>query len=259
MRNHIHKFSHLSFQLIGTPAEDPQDQNSATCYFRIFVRSKDPTVMGLGNMANLGTSFTRWCLENFLQSVPGATVPPDLRPASAKSIFEYWPALIPQSVVQHRAVLEWENDRAIDIPAPKVTQTYPRKQNSYDTSSPADLSSFGPTTRGPMGWVVLGRSGDKASDANIGLFVRHDDEYQWLQSLLTTDNFIKLLAKEYLGHGVMRFEMPHIRVVHFLLKDHLDGGFNSSSTLDGLGKQLCEYIRSKHVDIPNKFLERGRV
>jgi hypothetical protein len=71
MRNHIHKFDKLSFQLIGTPKEDPEDQNSATCYFRIFVQSKDPTVMGLGNMASLGTSFTRWCLENFLQSVPG--------------------------------------------------------------------------------------------------------------------------------------------------------------------------------------------
>ena len=182
-----------------------------------------------------------------------------MRQASAKNIYEYWPALLPQSVIKHQAVLEWENNRVIDIPAPKLTQTYPRKQNSYETASPVDISSFGPTTRGPLGWVVLGRSGDKASDANIGLFVRHDDEWDWLRSLLTVDKFIQLLAKEYLGNGCQRFEIEGLRVVHFLLKNHLDGGFNSSSTLDGLGKNLCEYIRSKWVDIPNKFLERGRV
>ncbi|KAK5167454.1 uncharacterized protein LTR77_007153 [Saxophila tyrrhenica] len=259
MRNHIHKFSKLSFQLIGTPAEDPEDQNSATCDFRVFVQSKDPSTMGVGTMASLGASFTRWCLENFLQSCPGATVTPDMRQSSAKSVYEYWPALLPQSVIQHRAFLEWENNRAIEVPAPKTTQTYPRKQNSYETSLPVDLSSFGSTTRGPLGWVVLGRSGDKASDANIGLFVRHDDEYEWLRSLLTTDKFIQLLAKEYLGHGCQRFEIPNLRVVHFLLKDHLDGGFNSCSTLDGLGKNLCEFVRSKWVDIPSRFLERGRV
>ena len=46
MRDHIHKFSKLSFQLIGTPAEDPEDQNAATVDFRVFVQSKDQSTMG---------------------------------------------------------------------------------------------------------------------------------------------------------------------------------------------------------------------
>jgi hypothetical protein len=205
-----------------------------------------------------GASFTRWCLENFLQSAPGASVVPDIRQASAKGIYEYWVSLLPQSVVKHKAVLEWEG-RVIDIPAPKEVATYPHQQQSYDTDSPVDLSTLGPTTRGPLGWVVLGRSGDKASNANIGLFVRHDDEWDWLRTLLSTEKFIQILGKEYLGHGIDRFEMPNVRAVHFLLKDHLDRGFNSSSSLDGLGKNLCEYVRCKWVDIPNRFLDRGKV
>jgi hypothetical protein len=32
-----------------------------------------------------------------------------------------------------------------------------------------DLKKYGPTTRGPLGWIVGGRSGDKASDANVRL------------------------------------------------------------------------------------------
>ena len=209
-----------------------------------------------------GANFTRWCMENFLQSCPGATIVPDQRQSAAKSIYEYWVALLPQSVINHRACLEW-NGQTIDIPEPKVTQKYPRQQPSYETSNPLDLStaqSFGPTTRGPLGWIVLGRSGDKASDANVGFFVRHDDEWDWLRSLLTIDKIKQLLGpREYLGHGVDRFELPNIRAVHFLIHDHLDRGFNSTSSLDGLGKNLCEYLRSKHVDIPEKFLARGKV
>ena len=206
-----------------------------------------------------GANFTRWCMENFLQSCPGATIVPDQRQAAAKSIYEYWVTLLPQNVLDHRACLEWSG-KAIHIPAPVRTQDYPHQQASYETESPVDLSSFGPTTRGPLGWVALGRSGDKASDANVGLFVRENDEWDWLRSLLTVEKVIELLgAKEYLGHGIDRFEMPNIRAVHFLIHDHLDRGFNSTSSLDGLGKNLCEYLRSKWVEIPNKFLSRGKV
>jgi hypothetical protein len=47
-------------------------------------------------------------------------------------------------------------------------EEYPRgKQTSYETKDPVDVKQYGPTTRGPLGWVVGGRSGDKASDANV--------------------------------------------------------------------------------------------
>ena len=136
---------------------------------------------------------------------------------------------------------------------------YDTRQWSYETNDPKDLKSFGPTTRGPLGWVVLGRSGDKASDANVGFFVRRDDEWDWLRSLLTIPKVKQLLGPEYNGKEVDRFEIPHIRAVHFMLHDHLDRGWSATSTYDGLGKNVCEYLRAKWVDIPNVFLRRGRV
>jgi hypothetical protein len=47
--------------------------------------------------------------------------------------------------------------------------------------------------------------------------------------------------------------------VHFLLKDHLDRGVSSTSSYDALGKNVAEYLRCKRVDIPEKFLARGRI
>jgi hypothetical protein len=76
-----------------------------------------------------------------------------------------------------------------------------------------------------------------------GLFVRHDDEWDWLRSLMTIPKMIELLGPEYNGKKVERFEMKNIRAVHFQLNDHLDRSYNASSTYDGLGKNVCEYIR----------------
>lgn len=77
---------------------------------------------------------------------------------------------------------------------------------------------------------------------------------------LTVDKIKSLLGKDYKqGERVDRFEMRNLCAVHFLLKNHLDRGVASTSTYDYLGKNVAEYLRAKHVDIPNKFLERGRI
>jgi hypothetical protein len=74
----------------------------------------------------------------------------------------------------------------------------------------------------PPGSIVLGRSGDKCSDANVGLFIRKDEEWEWLRSLLIVEKIKELLVlEEYKGKPVDRFETSNIRAVHFLLYDHL--------------------------------------
>lgn len=105
----------------------------------------------------------------------------------------------------------------------------------------------------------MGRSGDKATDANVGLFVRHADEWDWLRSLLSTERIKELLRAEYKGKPIDRFELPHLNCVHFLLHDHLERGYSSTSSLDTLGKNVVEFLRATTVDIPKKFLERGRI
>lgn len=119
------------------------------------------------------------------------------------------------------------------------------------------MSTFGEVTKAPLGSIVFGRSGDKGANCNVGFFVQRTDEWNWLRSYLTIERVKSLLGPiEYAGNPIDRFEMPNIKTVHFLLHNHLDRGFNSSSSVDVLGKNTCEYIRSKTVDIPKRFLER---
>lgn len=258
MGEHLTRFSCLRFMIAGAVPSDPQSQDEATVDLRIFAQTRDAEILSGNNFVDSDRgSFARFCIENLLQGYPGSTMAPDMRTAIGRPFFEYWVSLLPQEFVREQAYLP--DGRVLDIPSPTVVQTYPREQPSYDPVSPADLSSFGPTTRAPLGYVVLGRSGDKSSNCNLGLFVRHDDEWEWLRSLLTIGKIRQLLGKDDKGKQIDRCEFPNIRAVHFLLKDHLDRGFNSTSSFDSLGKNLCEYIRSKHVDIPNRFLERGRI
>ncbi|KAF2422861.1 DUF1446-domain-containing protein [Tothia fuscella] len=251
----ISKFSMLRFHVHGTSPDNPKTQELATVDFRIFAQARDAALFD----PSLPDGFARKLYETVLQSCPGVSRPNDLRQSTAKSYFEYFVTLIPQSACNHRVHLLFDDHAVIDVALPPLTQEY-GSQDSYDTKDPVPLESFGETTDAPLGHVVLGRSGDKASDANVGFFVSNQEQWDWLRSFLTISKLKELLGQEDLSGGrIDRFEMPNIRVVHFLLKDHLDRGYNSGSKLDTLAKNLCEYLRAKYVPVPRKFLESGRI
>ncbi|KAF2843299.1 DUF1446-domain-containing protein [Patellaria atrata CBS 101060] len=249
------KFSLLKFHLHGTSPINAPTQEAATVDFRIFAQSPDPEMFN----PSLPDGFSRKLYEIVLQSCPGVSRSNDLRQSTAKSYFEYFVTLMPQSACNHRVHCLFGDRKITNISPPKTTKQYP-EQNSSNTKTPVPLESFGDAELAPLGYVVLGRSGDKASDANVGFFVRRDDEYDWLKTFLTIEKIKELLGPaDYSGGKIDRFEMFNIRAVHFLLKNHLDRGYNSGSKLDTLAKNLCEYLRAKLVPIPKKFLERGRV
>lgn len=182
-----------------------------------------------------------------------------MRQSAPKSYWEYFVSLIPQSACNHRVHLLFGDSAIIPIPLPPVTEEY-GPQESYDAVNPRPLASFGPTAQAPLGWIALSRSGDKASDANVGFFVCDDEQWEWLRAFLSIDKVKELLGPhEYSGGRVDRFEMPKIRAMHFLLKNHLDRGYNSGSKLDTLAKNLGEYLRAKVVPVPERFLEGGHL
>jgi hypothetical protein len=220
MGDNLSKFSCLRFQLAGAVPDDPQSQEEATVDFRVFAQTRHPELLSGDLMNSDRGTLASWCMENLSQGYPGSTMAVDMRSAVGRPFFEYWVALMPQSSVHETANLP--DGTVVNIPSPKNTREYPREQMSYETTSPVDLVTFGPTTRAPLGYVVMGRSGDKSANANLGLFVRHDDEWDWLRSLMTIDKLRELLGKDDKKKRIDRSELPNLHSVHFLLKDHLD-------------------------------------
>lgn len=270
MKPHSHKFSKLEFTLNGTAAENARNQNAATVDFRIFVQAPEENDIA-------PNKFLRNTIDGIMQGYPGATIHMDMRQGFPKPIYEYYVTLLPQSSVEHRAHL-WDG-QVLDISPPPQTKTYPAQQPSEAAARDLKSTNFGKTVTGPLGWIVHARSGDKGSNANVGFWVRHRDEWEWLRSLLSVDVVKRLLADEYKpGKKIVssisfldcrnvadsavekdRFELPNMFAVHFLLHDHLDRGVSCSSSYDFLAKNVAEYLRSKHVDLPVKFLNRGKL
>ena len=180
------------------------------------------------------------------------------------------------------------------IPPPTTTKTYPPRQPSqYQTEEALDLESkpFGPTRRLPLGILVHARSGDKGSDANCGFWIstvgKHPffqsdshsadlsaeesrsrattisaEMYTWLRNLLSIANIKLLLGRDFLHRPpplrpieIDRFELPKLQGVHFLFRNLLDRGVTSTGSVDFLGKNVAEFLRNRHVEIPVKFLE----
>ncbi|KAL1890216.1 hypothetical protein Sste5346_008370 [Sporothrix stenoceras] len=254
------EFTTLSFNLTGSVAEKPRSLSEATVELRIFTQTRNPDMVSAGKNKDISPdhpTFAKFCIENCLQGYPGGTPGTDMRQAVGKPFFEYWVSLFPQSEIEHTV---WTHDgQRVPVSAPSTVQEYPRRQESYETQSPLALTSWGPTKVASLGSIVHARSGDKSSDCNVGFWARNQEEWDWLRSFLTVTEVQSLLDKEYNGGAVDRFEIPGVRAVHFLLRDHLDRGVNSSSSYDVLGKLVAEYLRCKPVAIPTKFLEKGTI
>ena len=205
IRHHLDetRYHTLKFRINGSCPSNPSNQDAATVDLRIFAQSKDESALSAAN-------FLRPCTDVIMESYPGATFAVDSRQALPKPYYEYWVALLPQNAVTHIAHMPFAN-KSIAIAAPTQTKDFLYEQPSYDTENPVALDSWGPTTLAPLGYVVHARSGDKGSDANVGFFVRNNDEWDWLRSLLTLDKIKKLLGNDYEGKPVHRFELPHIQ------------------------------------------------
>ncbi len=106
--------------------------------------------------------------------------------------------------------------------------------------------------RAPLGRIAGARSGDKGGDANIGVWTRTDAAYAWLRAELTAARLGELLPE---AGEVTRYELPNLRALNFVLHGLLGQGVAASTRFDPQGKALGEWLRARHLDIPDELLD----
>ncbi|WP_443056961.1 AtuA-related protein, partial [Streptomyces sp. IBSBF 2390] len=111
----------------------------------------------------------------------------------------------------------------------------------------------GPTRRAPLGLVAGARSGDKGGDANVGVWARSDAAWRWLAHELTTDRFRRLIPESD-GLRVTRHVLPNLRALNFVVEGILGAGVAAQHRFDPQAKALGEWLRSRHLDIPETLL-----
>ena len=97
------------------------------------------------------------------------------------------------------------------------------------------------------------RSGDKGSNANIGVIAYSSSGYEFLREILTATIVEKFFKP--MGAGtVVRYELPNLCALNFVLPDVLAGGGSRSLRIDAQGKTLGQAILEMPIEIPAELL-----
>ncbi|MEZ0385215.1 acyclic terpene utilization AtuA family protein [Mycobacterium sp. pW045] len=227
----------LEWTLARTDHPDADTEETASALLHCVVRDPDP--------ANVGRKFSAAGVELALASYPGFCV--TAPPGDGQVYGVFTPGYVDATAVPHVAV--HADGTRVDIPAASETlELAPAAEPALPEPLPA-----GPTRRAPLGLIAGARSGDKGGSANVGVWVRTDEQWRWLAHTLTTEMLQKLLP-ETAELPVTRHLLPKLRAVNFVIEDILGQGVAYQARFDPQAKGLGEWLRSRHLEIPEQLL-----
>ncbi len=233
-------FASVTTRVVRTDHTDPTSNEAAVALWRCTVKDPDER--------KVGRAFSNALTETGLASIPGLFgVGGGPSPGSPYGV--YTPALIPADLVPARVTVLGGPTTVVDSTAPTVTD----RPTVDARPGPSVAVPDGPTTMAPLGRVVGTRSGDKGGNANLGVFARTDEGWAWIAETLTTDRLRELLP-EAADLPIDRHLLPAIRSMNFLIHGLLQEGVAASTRQDGQAKSLGEWLRARHVEIPDALL-----
>ncbi|MFC9927212.1 acyclic terpene utilization AtuA family protein [Streptomyces sp. NPDC127190] len=227
----------VRWELVRTDRADAGTEETASALLRLVVRDPDQQVVG--------RALSGAAVELALASYPGFHVLAPPGKGAPYGVFE--DVAVPHGVVDHVAVLD--DGRRIPVPPPQDTLPL------TDVPAPPlpDPLPPGPTRRAPLGLVAGARSGDKGGDANVGVWARTDDAWRWLAHELTAERFRQLIP-ESRELPVTRHVLPNLRALNFVVQGILGAGVAAQARFDPQAKALGEWLRSRHLDVPEALL-----
>jgi hypothetical protein len=231
-------FASVTTRVVRTDKADPATNEQAVAAWRLTVKDPDER--------KVGRAVSSAMVELGLATIPGffglSGGPREARPYGV-----FLPALVPAELVPQRVVVMTTGDRTVvDSTAPAATAP---AVDIDPAPGPAAAAPGGPTVRAPLGRVVGARSGDKAGNANLGVFARSDQSWAWLDGFLTVDRLRELLP-ETAGLAVDRHRLPNLRALNFVIHGLLQEGVAASTRQDAQAKSLGEWLRARVVDLP---------
>ncbi|MFE7167016.1 acyclic terpene utilization AtuA family protein [Streptomyces sp. NPDC057616] len=227
----------VRWDLVRTDRADATTEETASAVLRLVVRDPDQAVVG--------RPLSGAAIELALASYPGFHV---LAPPGKGAPYGVFEAVhVPQGDVEHAAVLD--DGRRIVVPPARDSLVL---DDVPEPEAPEPLPD-GPVRRAPLGLVAGARSGDKGGNANVGVWVRSDAAWRWLVHTLTVDRFRELLP-ETAELGVVRHVLANLRALNFVVEGILGAGVAAQHRFDPQAKALGEWLRSRHLDIPEDLL-----
>ncbi|WP_370665242.1 acyclic terpene utilization AtuA family protein [Streptomyces sp. IBSBF 2507] len=233
------KIADVRWELARTDRPDAATEETASALLRLVVRDADQQVVG--------RALSGAAIELALAGYPGFHVLAPPGKGAPYGVFE--DVYVPHGAVDHVAVLH--DGRRVSVAPPPAQDTVVLAQVP-EPPLPQPLPP-GPVRRAPLGLVAGARSGDKGGDANVGVWARTDDAWRWLAHELTADRFCELIP-EARDLPVTRHQLPNLRALNFVVEGILGEGVAAQARFDPQAKALGEWLRARHLDIPESLL-----
>lgn len=110
----------------------------------------------------------------------------------------------------------------------------------------------------PLIEIAHARSGDKGNHSNFGVIARKADYLPWIRAALTEQS-----VASYMQHvldaekgRVIRYELPGLNALNFMLENALGGGGVASLRIDPQGKAFAQQLLDMPVKVPAHLLEK---
>ncbi|EYR89541.1 hypothetical protein K011_3668 [Acinetobacter baumannii 25569_5] len=110
----------------------------------------------------------------------------------------------------------------------------------------------------PLIEIAHARSGDKGNHSNIGVIARKADYLPWIRAALT-EQFVASYMQHVLDAEkgrVIRYELPGLNALNFMLENALGGGGVASLRIDPQGKAFAKQLLDMPVKVPAHLLEK---
>ena len=95
--------------------------------------------------------------------------------------------------------------------------------------------------------IAHSRTGDKGNISNISLIAYKAEDYEILKEKVTATK-VKEWFKDIVQGEVIRYELPNIGALNFVMYDTLDGGVTRTLSLDMHGKSLSSVLLDMEIE-----------
>ncbi|HEV7965543.1 MAG TPA: acyclic terpene utilization AtuA family protein [Actinoplanes sp.] len=231
------KPAELTWTLARLDRPDAETEEQASAILRCVARDRDPEVVA--------RAFADVAVELALASYPGFALTSAPGPGSVYGVFAAGAVAVAE--VPHVAVLP--DGTRVDIAPGGDTRAL---EDVAEPEPPPPLAT-GRARRVPLGTIAGARSGDKGGNANIGVWVRSDEQWRWLAGALTVERLRQMLP-EVADLPITRTVLPRLRAVNFVVEGILGQGVAYQARFDPQAKGLGEWLRSRQIAVPEELL-----
>jgi hypothetical protein len=98
--------------------------------------------------------------------------------------------------------------------------------------------------------IAHSRTGDKGNTSNISVIAFDAKHFPLLKQQVTPERVKAHFAGVVQGE-VMRYELPNIAALNFVMDQTLGGGVTRSLALDAHGKSLSSALLDLEIELPN--------